>query len=239
MADAAAPTEKKDMLLSQGAHEIRSPLSVILGYVRMLMSGRMGSLTDSQRKVVQEIGNSATKLAGIADEMSSLARLLAGNARLVRAQVELAPLIAAEIPSVTSLPDRDVNIRLIDDASGAIVFGDAKNLGVSFNSLMFSHRRELVTSEELCVAIDRAAGGGQATVRVSIGGADRIEELRRVPLSELGPLVEFRSGLGYRLSVARHVIEAHGGRTFSKTEPGVSPQASPLVVGAVIILPEA
>lgn len=239
MADAAAATEKKDMLLSQGAHEIRSPLSVILGYVRMLTSGRMGPLTDAQRKVVQEIGNSATKLAGIADEMSSLARLLAGNARLGRAEVELAPLIAAEIPSVASLPDRDVKIRLIDDASGAAVLGDAKNLRVTFNSLMFSHRRELVTSEELCVAIDRVADGSQATIRVTIGGADRIEELRRLAVSELGPLVEFRSGLGYRLSVARHVVEAHGGRTFSKTDPGGSPQASPLVIGAMVLLPEA
>jgi signal transduction histidine kinase len=72
-----------------------------------------------------------------------------------------------------------------------------------------------------------------------MAGADRIEELRRVPEAELAPLVEFRSGLGYRLSIARKVIEAHGGRIFSRTEPGSSPQASAMIVGAVMILPEA
>jgi len=231
--------EKKDMLLSQGAHEIRTPVSVIVGWVNMLSSERLGPLTDLQRRAAQEIGNSAAKLAGIADEMSSLARLLVGNAKLARAQVALVPLIAAEIPSVASLPDRDINIRLIDDAPGAAVHGDAEKLRVTFNSLMFSHRRELVTSQELCVAIDRVTGANPATVRVTMGGADRIEELRRLPPSALTELVEFRSGLGYRLSLARQVIEAHGGRIFSKTEPGNSPRSSPMILGAAVLLPEA
>src|SRR6187200_1230264 len=99
MEDAAMEAEKKDMLLSQGAHEIRTPVSVIVGWVNMLSSERLGPLNDLQRRAAQEIGHSAAKLAGIADEMSSLARLLVGNAKLARAQVALVPLIAAEIPS--------------------------------------------------------------------------------------------------------------------------------------------
>ena len=61
MADAATAPEKKDLLFSQGAHEIRNPISVILGYVRMLASERLGPLTDAQRKAVEEIGNSTGK----------------------------------------------------------------------------------------------------------------------------------------------------------------------------------
>jgi signal transduction histidine kinase len=239
MADAATATEKKDMLFSQGAHEIRNPISVILGYVRMLASERLGPLTDAQRKAVDEIGNSTGKLAGLADEMSSLARLLAGGAKFVRARVELAALIAAETSSVAALPDRHVGIRIIDDAPAATVTGDAVKLRTTFNSLMYSSRRELITSDELCVAIDRDTGGEQPAIRVSIGGADRIEELRRIPPSELAPLVEFRSGLGYRLSIARQVIEAHGGRIFSKTEPGPTTYSSQLIIGAMVFLPEA
>jgi signal transduction histidine kinase len=239
MADGATAPEKKDLLFSQGAHEIRNPISVILGYVRMLASERLGPLTDAQRKAVEEIGNSTGKLAGIADEMSSLARLLAGGTKFVRARVELAALIAAEIPSVTPLPDRQVGIRVIDGAPAAAVNGDAMRLRTTFNSLMYSHRRELITSDELCVAIDRDTEGDRPAIRVTIGGDDRIEELRRIPPSALAPLVEFRSGLGYRLSIARQVIEAHGGGIFSKTEPGPTTYSSPLIVGAAVLLPEA
>src|SRR5688500_16963380 len=198
MADAATAAEK-DPLLSHGAHEIRNPVAVILGYVRILASERLGPLTDGQRKALGDISTSTTRLAGIADEMSLLARLLAGNAPFAKAHIELAGLIAAEIPSVPPAIERDVAIRVIDNSQAAAVNGDAHRLRQAFNALMFSQRRELFTTDELCVAIDRVQGGSLPPIRVTIGGADRIEELRRVPRSDLTGLDEFRGGVGYRL----------------------------------------
>ena len=237
MADAATTPESKDLLMAQGAHEIRNPAAVILGYVPMLLGERLGSLNDSQRKIVGEIGKSAAKLAELAREMSFLARLLEEGHRFQRVPVELGALIAAEIPAVAPALEREVAIRLIDQSPAVTLNGDPGKLREAFNSLMYNHRRELVTSDELCVAIDRIAGAHLPSVRVTIGGTDRLDELRRLPESELEPLVEFRSGLGYRLSIARKVIEAHGGRIFSKTEPGASPHASPTILGAVAFLP--
>jgi hypothetical protein len=238
MADAATAAEKKDLLLSQGAHEIRNPVSVILGYVRMLMTDRLGPLTDMQRKVLGDVATSTVKLAALADEMSLLARLLAGGTPFARAHVELAALIAAEIPSVGPALERDVGLRVIDNAPGAPVNGDAQRLGEAVNSLMFAQRRELFTCDELCVAIDRVPGSDHRSIRMTIAGANRIEALRRLPTAEMTALVEFRSGLGYRLSIARLVIEAHRGRVFSIMEPGDIPK-SVLNIGTAVILPEA
>jgi signal transduction histidine kinase len=239
MADAGATTDKKkDPLLRQGSHEIRNPTAVILGYARMLLTDRLGPLTDVQRKVVGDMEKSAARLAGLAKEMTQLAELMGGEARFVRGRVELVPLIAGEIPNVAPAPDRDVSIRIVDHAPAAALNGDATMLRQVLNSLMFSYRLEVVRSDELCVAIDRAPGIHAPAVRVTMAGADRIDEVRRLHESELVPLVEFRSGLGYRLSIARQVIEAHGGRIFSKTEPGDTPNASLRIIGAVMILPE-
>jgi signal transduction histidine kinase len=237
MADTATAAEK-DPLLSHGAHEIRNPVAVILGYVRMLASERLGPLNDLQRKSLGDVATSTAKLAALADEMSLLARLLAGSVPLARARIELATLIAAEIPSVPEALERDIRIRVIDNSPAAAVNGDAHRLREAFNSVMFSQRRELFTTDELCIAIDRVPGGNQPPIRVTIGGADRIEELRRLPASALTALVEFRGGVGYKLSIAGQVIEAHGGRVFSVTEPGPSPR-SVQIIGAVIMLPEA
>jgi len=44
--------------------------------------------------------------------------------------------------------------------------------------------------------------------------------------------------VGYKLTIARHVIEAHGGRVFSRTEPGDTPK-SVLNIAAVVVLPSA
>ena len=237
MTDAAKETEKKDALLSQGAHEVRNAIAVIVGYARML--DRLGPVTDSQQKAAVEIVNSAGKLKILADEMSQLSRLLAGGTTLTRTRIEIAPLIAAQIPSVPPALDGDINIRVIDNAPGAAIEGDAGLIGQAFNALMFAHRRELFTGNELCVAIDRVTGGDQAGIRVTIGGADRLAEVRRLPPAELEPLVEVRGGVGFKLSLARHLIERHGGLSLSKTDPPVSRDAQPTLVGAAVILPEA
>lgn len=237
MVDAATATEK-ERYLSFAAHEVRNSAAVILGWVRMVTGERLGPLTDSQRKAVEEIANAAAKLAAVTEQMSDLSRLLVVGPKLVRASVELPSLIAAEVASVPSLPDREVSIRVIDNAPGATVNGDAAKLRTAFNSLMFSHRREVVSSEELCVAIDRGSGHDQRLLRVTMGGSDRIEELRRLPVSELVPLVEFRGGVGFTLSIARCTIEGHGGQVFSTIEPGVTAD-SPIIHGAAVILPEA
>jgi signal transduction histidine kinase len=238
MADAVTATEKKDLLLSHGAHEIRNPVAVILGYVRILTSERMGPLTEPQHKVLGDVAASTAKLAALAEEMSFLARLLAGGTPFAGTRVELSALIAAQIPSVGPGLERHVAISVIDNAPAAAVHGDTQRLGETFNSLMFAQRRELFTCDELCVAIDPVPGNEQPAVRVTIGGADRIEDLRRLPPSELIPLVELRGGVGYKLTIARHVIEAHGGQVFSKTTPGDTPR-SVLNIAAVVVLPAA
>ena len=89
---------EKDALLSQGAHEVRNAISVILGYGRMLSSERLGPVTDSQRKAAVEIVNSAAKLKILADEMSQR-QILAGGTTLLRTRVDACPLIEAEIPA--------------------------------------------------------------------------------------------------------------------------------------------
>jgi len=238
MADAAMEPEKKDALLSQGAHEVRNAVSPILGYARMLSSERLGSLTEAQMKAAVEIGNSAKKLGILAEEMSQLARLVAGGTTLAGTRVELASLIAAAAGSVRPTLDGRISIRLIDDAPSAAVRGDARRLSQALEGLIFAHGRELSATDELCIALERVAGSDRPMIRVTIGGADRFAEVRRLPPSELEPQVEVRGGVGFKLSIAGQIIQLHGGRSLSKTEPGPSPDSQPTLIGVVILLPE-
>ena len=239
MADAETTKEKKDLLVSQGAHEIRNPVSVILGYVRMLATDRLGPLTNTQRKVLGEISTSAGRLAALADEMSLLSLYLAGSVTLNKARLELASLIETETAKVAKVPERDILFKVIDHAGGAAITGDATRLRTAVNSLLYAQARELVTTEELSIALDRAKIDGQPAIRVTVGGADRIENLRKLPLSKLAAFVEFRGGVGFTLSIARHIIQAHGGQILSKTEPREDPKATPINQGSVVFLPAA
>jgi signal transduction histidine kinase len=236
MPEAAIPPAK-DALLSQGAHEVRNPTAVILGYLRMLTSGRFGPITDGQRKIMGEMAVSATRLAVLADQMSLLAQMVAGGAKFDSARVDLGALIATEIPAVHALQDRVVEIKLTNQAGAVAVTGDPRRLRQAFHALIFAHRRE--AGDELCVFLERATLQGRPAVRITFAASDQIAAVRALAPSELSPFVAYRGGIGYSLALAQQVILTHGGELFCKVEPPRSAESVPVVLGAVVLLPEA
>jgi signal transduction histidine kinase len=234
-----AETDSKDPVLSQGAHEIRNLIAPILGYVRMLASERLGPLTEHQRKVVDLMVSPAGKIANLGKEMSLLSLLVAGGAQFNRVRVELRPLIDGEVLKVLAVPDgdREIAIRLIDEADGVTVNGDPEWLRPAFHALLAGHRREAATTDELCVALERATLDGRPAVRFTFGGSDVIDMLRGLAPSDLSPFVEYRGGVGFGLAIAREVVRAEGGQLFSKITPPVPPSISPIVHGSVVVLP--
>ena len=235
----AATTPMKHPMLSQGAHEIRNPAAVIIGYVRMLTGDKMGPINDRQRKLLNDILGSAGRLAALAEEMSFLGQLQVGSVKFNKTRIELAPLVLEQIALVPPTPDRETTIRLIDRAPGAVIDGDKKQLRTTLQSLLFAHRRELIHSDELCVTLDRVTHAARPAIRLTMAGADLINEVGRLPVSELSPFVEFRGGVGFTLSIAHQVVLAHDGEILSRTRPREDPKHSPYIDGAVLLLPEA
>ena len=67
-------------LLSLTAHELRSPLTVVGGYIRMLLKDRAGPLTEPQRRLMEEAEKSCGRLSSLVAEVSELAHLESGKA---------------------------------------------------------------------------------------------------------------------------------------------------------------
>jgi signal transduction histidine kinase len=238
MPEVALPPAK-DAMLSHGAHEVRNPVAVIIGYVRMLTSERLGPIAESQRKVLGEISVSAARLAALAEQMSLLAQMVAGGVTFAAVRVDLGALIEAAMPAVAALPDRTVTLRLANEAGGVVITGDPARLREAFQALIFAHRREVAASDELSSVIERATLDGRPAVRITIAGADQIVQLRQLAPSDLAPFVEFRGGIGYSLAIVRQVVLAHGGQIFSRIDSPKNPSSAPVVHGAVVLLPEA
>ena len=230
MGEAGGSPPGKDGLLSLGVHEFRTPVTVISGYLRMLMTGRAGALTDGQRKMLEEMEKSTTRLSALIGEMSDLSVLEAGGATFNLGSVDLGTLIEGEIASLPPLPDREIRVVLDNQAPGATVHGDAVRLRTAVRSLLIAHRRELVTSDELCVWLRRTTVDRRAMLQLTIGGADRIDALQNVEPSDLTTFEEFRGGVGFTLPIARRIVHAHQGQLWSPAENARA--------GAVLYFPE-
>lgn len=211
----SAPVEKPALsrLLSLTVHEFRSPLTVVSGYIRMLLKERAGPISDQQRRLLEEAEKSCGRMSGLLSEVSELAHLEAGTAPFNRHPLDVLRLLRELVTELPPLPDREVTIDV--DGVAADVNGDAVRLKAALGSILLALRRELVSSDRIAVRVDRpAAGATDAGIRITVAEATHVDSLLTLEPSALSPFDEWRGGNGLSLIYARRVIEAHGGRIF-------------------------
>jgi signal transduction histidine kinase len=224
-----APDPKWPRLLALSVHEFRTPVTVVAGYIRMLLKDRAGAVTDQQRRLLEEAEKSCGRLSAIIAEMSDLSNLEAQTAPFNRSDVDLHAALAETIATLPDVPDREVTVTLAPSNGAGRVSADPVRLKTALTALFIALRRELVTSTELLVRERAGDHDGRPAIWIAIGDADHIDDLAAAAPEALTVFDEWRGGCGLSLAVARRVIDAHGGGIWS---PGDGSRA-----GAVIALP--
>jgi signal transduction histidine kinase len=193
-------------------------MTVVAGYIRMLLKDRAGPLSDQQRRLLEEAEKSCGRLSALLTEVSDLSNLDAGTATINRSTVDVKTLLTETIADMPPLPDRTVTIDLTASSNGASVAGDPVRLKTSMTAILNALRRELVTSDRLVVCEQRRELEGRPYAWIAIADADTIDGLTGSDLSSLGTFDEWRSGCGLSLAVARRVVHAHDGFIWSPVE---------------------
>jgi two-component system phosphate regulon sensor histidine kinase PhoR len=199
-------------LLSLAVHEFRTPASVVGGYLRMLQRDGDSTLTERQRKMIDEAEKSCGRLVALIGELSDISKLDAGLISLSLQRLDLFTLIGEVAASVQEARDRDVHLEVRGDASGAAVNGDATRLRSAFDAIFRAILREKPGPTTVIAErrIEKREGGATAVVVVAEAASVQTA-YERTP----GPFDEKRGGLGLALPLARRVIEGHGGRIWS------------------------
>jgi signal transduction histidine kinase len=206
----ASPVDPRwPKLLSLSVHEFRTPMTVVAGYIRMLLKDRAGPLSDQQRRLLEEAEKSCGRLTALLTEVSDLSNLEGGTAPLNRQAADLNRSLREAVEQQPPLPDREVAIDLRLDGESAPLTADHTRLTQALSSIIKSLRRELIGELPLLVR-QRQAGAGY---EIQIGDADTLAALD-AEAGERELFDEWRGGSGLILPVARRIIEAHGGRIW-------------------------
>ena len=199
--------------MSLAVHELRTPVTVVSGYLRMLLRGQAGPLNEKQKKMLEEADRSCSRLGALVAEMSDFGKLEGGDVAFARHDFDLAALATELASGLHDGEDRGVHLEA-RAATPVMVTGDRPRIAAAVKALMLSALRERVEPGVMVVRCS-AGTGRPAWAILAIGDAESLPGLEGAAPAPTPGFDEWRGGLGLALPVARRVIEAHGGSVWS------------------------
>jgi two-component system, cell cycle sensor histidine kinase PleC len=204
-------------VVSLAVHELRTPVTVVAGYLRMLLREQGGPLTDKQRKMLEEADRSCSRIGGLVAEMSEFSKLEAQELGLVRMEFDLAALVV-EVASGMHDNDRGVRLDVRGADSPVFISGDRARLAAAVKALLHSAIRERGEPGVVVVKCSTMEGTPPWGI-IAVGDETLVATLADSASAQpLPSFDEWRGGMGLALPVAKRVLEAHGGAVWSATD---------------------
>jgi signal transduction histidine kinase len=218
MAERLEHTEQiRSQLLGDVSHELRTPLTAIIGSMEALVDG----VLPAERATFEQIEQEADRLQRLVNDLQELSRVEAGAYELDRQPVSIEDLVQSAVKRVSpqfqqkgvSLTS-DLALRLPD------LLGDPDRLlQVLINLLSNACQYTPVGGD---VRIQAKLQGNEAVIAVIDNGigipAEHLPNLfTRFYRVDKSRTRQAGGGSGIGLTIARHLVEAHGGRIWAES----------------------
>lgn len=220
------PSEDREIITSI-VQEIRQPMSSIIGYTDLLLAESVGILGALQRKFLERIKASTERMHGILNDLLQITALGEGQVELIQQPVEMGGIID-EAVSDTSAQLREKNITLQVDLPAEMpqIFADRDAILQIIMHLL--QNAGTVTPQEGTITLrsHMTQEDGRDFLLIQVadsGGGIQPEDLPRVFSRRYRanmPLVQGLGDTGVGLSIARTLVEAHGGRIWVDSTAG-------------------
>ncbi len=220
-------TGEREELLTVVSHELRTPITVIAGFNKLLLSEKVGSLTEEQRHFLNESAKSCRRLSTFIGTLVEAAREVAGERPLELVETSLAATIEGVVGFLQPLIDeRQQRLELELDSAAARARFDPMRVEQVLTNLIgnaLKHGRAGGVIRVSSRAIDVAAGDRRfVEVVVSDDGPGIVAEDRErifEPYVRAGKSSR-AGGLGLGLAICKRIVQAHGGRILVTEAPG-------------------
>ena len=210
----------KDEFLATLSHELRTPVTSVLGWMWMLRHGRLEEAAAARALGTME--GSMRSLLRIIDDLLDVSRMIHGPLRLELRPVEIAQVVRTAIDAVR--PTAKAKGILIDtaiDPTAGLVEGDAGRLQQIVWNLLTNAIKFTPSGGHVQVRLERRDEQVRVAVRDTGMGIPAeflphlFERFRQADATSTRP----HGGLGLGLAIVRHLVELHGG-TIDAASPG-------------------
>jgi signal transduction histidine kinase len=200
-------------------HELRAPLSAVLGWTHFLRSKKYDAATADQALAVIE--SSARAQARLIEDLLDLAHINSGKLRLDLRPVEMAAIVEAAVHIMCPAAEaKGVWLQTVLDLRGETVLGDAGRLQQVLLNLLSNAIKFTPGRGRVMIRLERQ--GSQVALIVSDTGQGinpdylpfLFEQFRQA--NDTSNLAE--GGLGLGLAIVRHLVTLHGGKVQAQSD---------------------
>jgi PAS domain S-box-containing protein len=210
--DAEKANRLKDEFLATLSHELRTPLNAVIGWSRMLKSGKLDQ--ESATHAIDVIERNAWAQKQIIEDILDVSRVITGKLQLHLGPVDLVTVVNAALDAVRPAFDaKEIKIETHYQERMKIVAGDADRLQQVVWNLLSNASK--FTPARGSVGISVSQGATYAEIQISDTGPgiapDFLPHVFERFRQEDGSTTRLHGGLGLGLAIVRHLVELHGG----------------------------
>jgi signal transduction histidine kinase/HAMP domain-containing protein len=215
--------QHKSEFLANMSHELRTPLNAIIGFSEVLLQRMFGELNPKQDEYLQDVLSSGRHLLSLINDILDLSKVEAGRMELELARFDLPQAMQDTLVLVRERAARHgIDLHLeVDGGVGEVVADERKIKQVMLNLLSNAVK---FTPEGGRVDVRAVPTDGGVEVSVADTGIGIAPENQELIFEEFrqvgGDYAHKREGTGLGLTLARRVVELHGGRIWVKSQPG-------------------
>lgn len=221
--------QMKAEFMSMISHELRTPLTPLTGFTNLLLSGRLGEVSESHKKILKIMQKQSKHLGTLIDSLLDMTRVEFGRVTVEKKPILISTIIEETVDSMLPLArERGINLEVGLHPDLPTVMGDEEKLSrvithLVGNALKFTPKggRVSVQAKEIKIEREEVEFRG-AEVKIVDNGigitADQLTRIFDKFYQVDSSYTRAAGGLGLGLAIAKEIIEAHGGKIRAESE---------------------
>jgi len=204
-------------------HEMRTPLTAIMGYTDLMLDDE--SLESQQLEILHIIQDNSQRLLGLVTNLLDISRLEDGKLKIRPEPLEMVDIVGRAMTVIAPLAEKK-RITITTEIPDGLppVYGDPRRVDQILVNLLNNAVKYTPDTGSVTLTAQSDAEAGMVSVSVADTGIgiaadllpalfDRFERAEWVERTQI-----MGSGLG--LSIAKGLVEAHGGQIWAESEEG-------------------
>jgi signal transduction histidine kinase len=218
----ARASQFKSEFLAKMSHQLRTPLTAILGFCEVLVGGLDGELKPEQAEDVGQIHKSGIVLLELVNDILDLSKIEAGKIEFAIQEVDLEPVAEQVMSTLYQIAEAKALKLACDLSPGArVVLGDPGRVREILTNLVSNAIKFTPTGS---VTIRTLPAGSMAEISVIDTGIGIAGDAHKRIFEEFrqanDKIAATYGGTGLGLSIARRLAELQGGHMGVESEPG-------------------